>query len=134
MSKLEDRFRGVAIDYNYGTPEESAKYEDAILIEKNDTQNLDECISVSVEEARWMAEKLVEFADKLDEIKSVIPDVFYFKIPSDKSNITFKCIKKNDNLHIVYWNYDTQNVPYYLSEVKERLAKGTWRIIETEVM
>ena len=133
MSNYEEKFKGASIDFNYPTLEESAKHEDSILIEKDDEKN-DDCMSLSVEEARWMAGKLLEFADKIDEVKKSVPDTFYFKIPSDRSDITFKCIKENDNLYIVYWNYDSKNVPYYLSEVKERLAKGTWKIIETEVM
>ena len=134
MSKHEEVFKGISIGCNYGTMEQSAEYEDSILIDKDDKYNDKVCMSLSVEEARWMAEKLVEFADKLDEIKSAVPDVFYFKIPNDRSDTTYKCVKKNDNLYIVYWNYDSQNVPYYLSEAKERLAKGIWKIIETEVM
>lgn len=133
MSKYEEMFKGVEIDLNYGTLELCAKYKNAILIGKNDSENKEEYMSVSTEEARWMAEKLVEFANMVDEVKNALPDTFYFTIATDPSNSVRKCVKKNDNLHIVYWNYDTQNVPFYLSEVKERLAKGAWKIIETEV-
>ena len=134
MSKHEEMFKGISIGCNYGTMEQSAKHEDSILIDKDDKYNDKVCMSATVEEARWMAKKLLEFADEIEEAKNAVPDNFYFETSGSRSGITFKCTKENDNLYMVYWNYDTKNVPYYSSEVKEKLAKGKWKIIETEVM
>lgn len=61
-----DEFESVDIGLNYGTTDTEEDEKDVILIGKNDNNDYT-CIGITVEEARWLSKKLLEFADKFNK-------------------------------------------------------------------